>query len=214
MTAWVLKTGFVSIGAGDLVGCQLKLTHVLTRKNGCELGAGDARSLMTVDYKKNPPHEDVEGHSVTRSDTLPLLSEEIAVSKEKVETGRVRVATRTRERDAMIDEDLAREHVQIDTVPIGSRIDAMPTVRQEGDTTIIPIVEEVLAVERRLVLKEEVRVRRVREMEHHKETVKLRYQEAVVTRHPGNTDSGSVSTSGNTDAGSVSTSGQADPKRE
>lgn len=159
---------------------------------------------MTVDYKSNPlqEEEDVEG----QGGTLPLLSEEIAVSKETVETGRVRVATRTRERDALIDEALAREHVEIDTVPIGSRIDAMPAVRQEGDTTIIPIVEETLAVERRLVLKEEVRVRRVRETEHHKETVKLRYQEAVVTRHPGNT--------GNTDNGSVSTSGQTNPKRE
>ena len=156
---------------------------------------------MTVDYKSNPLQEDLED-----SGTLPLLSEEIAVSKETVETGRVRVATRTRERDALIDEDLAREHVEIDTVPIGSRIDAMPAVRQEGDTTIIPIVEETLTVERRLVLKEEVRVRRVRETEHHKETVKLRYQEAVVTRHPGNT--------GNTDTGSVSTSGQTNPKRE
>ena len=156
---------------------------------------------MTVDYKSNPREEDLEDGG-----TLPLLSEEIAVSKETVETGRVRIATRTRERDALIDEELAREHVEIDTVPIGSRIDAMPAVRQEGDTTIIPIVEETLTVERRLVLKEEVRVRRVRETEHHKETVKLRYQEAVVTRHPGNT--------GNTDNGSVSTSGQTNPKRE
>jgi uncharacterized protein (TIGR02271 family) len=121
------------------------------------------------------------------SATLPLLAEELSVSKETVETGRVRVATRTREREALIDEDLARERVEIETVPIGSRIDAVPEARQEGDTTIIPIVEEVLVVERQLVLKEEVRIRRVRTTEHHKETVKLRYQEAVVTRHPGDT---------------------------
>jgi uncharacterized protein (TIGR02271 family) len=116
-----------------------------------------------------------------------LLAEELSVSKETVETGRVRVATRTREREALIDEDLARERVEIETVPIGSRIDAMPEVRREGDTTIIPIVEEILVVERRLILKEEVRIRRVRTTDHHKEAVKLRYQEAVVTRHPGDT---------------------------
>ena len=75
----------------------------------------------------------------------------------------------------------------------------MPEARQEGDTTIIPIVEEVLVVERQLVLKEEVRIRRVRTTEHHKETVKLRYQEAVVTRQPGDT--------GKTDPGSVSAFG-------
>jgi hypothetical protein len=39
----------------------------------------------------------------------------------------------------------------------------------------------------------------VRSTEHHKEAVKLRCQEAVVTRHPGDT--------GKTETGSVSTSG-------
>jgi len=147
-------------------------------------------TVMTVDYDKDPLQKDHEGQTVTRapeSAALPLLAEELSVSKETVETGRVRVATRTREREALIDEDLARERVEIETVPIGSRIDAVPEARQEGDTTIIPIVEEVLVVERQLVLKEEVRIRRVRTTEHHKETVKLRYQEAVVTRQPGDT---------------------------
>jgi uncharacterized protein (TIGR02271 family) len=138
--------------------------------------------------------------------TLQLAAEELSVSKETVETGRVRVATRTREREALIEEDLARERVEIETVPLGLRIDAVPQARQEGDTTIIPIVEEVLVVERRLVLKEEVRIRRVHATEHHKETVMLRYQEAVITRHPGD--------AGENDTGSVSTSGRRNPERE
>ena len=88
----------------------------------------------------------------------------------------------------------------------------MPEVRQEGDTTIIPIVEEILVVERRLVLKEEVHIRRVRTTEHHKEAVMLRYQEAVVTRHPSDTsDAGDT---GKTDTGSVSASGQTNPERD
>jgi uncharacterized protein (TIGR02271 family) len=137
---------------------------------------------------------------------LQLLAEELSVSKETVETGRVRVATRTREREALIDEDLASEHVEIETVPIKMSIHAMPEVRQEGDTTIIPVVEEVLVVERRLVLKEEIHIRRVRTTERHKETVTLRYQEAVVTRDEGAAGKGST--------GSVSDTGQTNPKRE
>jgi stress response protein YsnF len=42
----------------------------------------------------------------------------------------------------------------------------------------------VLVIERRLLLKEEVRVRRVRSMERHQESVTLRHHEAVVTRLP------------------------------
>ena len=116
--------------------------------------------------------------------TLRLLAEELSVTKETRETGRVRVSTRTHEREALIDEELAREHVEIETIPIARRIDAVPQVRQEGDTTIIPIVEERLVVVRQLVLKEEVRVRRVRTTERHQEKVALRQQEAVVTRDP------------------------------
>ena len=94
----------------------------------------------------------------------------------------MRVSTRTHEREAVLDEDLARERVEIETIPMNLRIDARPEVRQEGDTTIIPVVEEQLVVERRLMLKEEVRIRRVRSTERHQEKVMLRYQEAVVTR--------------------------------
>jgi stress response protein YsnF len=58
----------------------------------------------------------------------------------------------------------------------------VPPVSHEGDITIIPVVEEIVVVERRLVLKEEVRVRRVSTKEQHQETVVLRQQEAVITR--------------------------------
>ena len=115
---------------------------------------------------------------------VPLLAEEVSVGKRVVETGRVQVTRVTHEREQLIDELLAHETVEIDRTPIGRQIDAMPAVRNEGDTVVIPIVEEVLVIERRLLLKEEVRVRRVRSMERHQESVTLRHHEAVVTRLP------------------------------
>ena len=115
---------------------------------------------------------------------IPLLAEEIAVSKQVVETGRVQVARVTHEREQLIDELLAHETVEIDRTPIGRQVDSMPAIREEGDTVVIPIIEEVLVIERRLLLKEEVRVRRVRSTERHQESVTLRHHEAVVTRLP------------------------------
>jgi uncharacterized protein (TIGR02271 family) len=125
----------------------------------------------------------------TGETVLPLLAEEIAVAKQVVETGRVQVSRVTHEREQLIDELLAHETVEIDRTPIGRQIDAMPAIREEGDTVVIPIVEEVLVVERRLLLKEEVRVRRVRSTERHQETVSLRHHEAVVTHPPAAGDS-------------------------
>jgi len=120
---------------------------------------------------------------------VQLFAEELHVGKETRETGRVRVSTRTVEREAVVDEDLARERVEIERIPVGRRIDAMPAVRQEGDTTIVPVVEEVLVLERRLMLKEEVRITRVRTTERHRETVTLRHQEAVITESHADTGS-------------------------
>ena len=115
---------------------------------------------------------------------VPLVAEEVEVAKQLVETGRVQVARVTREREQQIDEILARETVEISCTPVNQPVDAMPPVREEGDVIIIPIVEEVLVVERRLLLKEEVHIRRVRTTERHQESVTLRYHEAVVTRLP------------------------------
>ena len=115
---------------------------------------------------------------------LPLLAEEVAVSKQVVETGRVQVTRVTHEREQLIDELLAIEAAEIERTPIGRQVDVMPAVREEGDAIVVPIVEEVLVVERRLFLKEEVRIRRVRSTKRHLETVTLRHHEAVVTRVP------------------------------
>jgi len=123
----------------------------------------------------------------TGETVLPLLAEEVSVSKQVVETGRVQVARVTHEREQLIDELLAHETVEIDRIPIGQQVATMPAIKEEGDTIVIPIVEEVLVIERRLLLKEEVRVRRVRSTERHQESVTLRHHEAVVTRLPAET---------------------------
>lgn len=115
---------------------------------------------------------------------IPLLAEEVAVTKQAVETGRLQVARVTHEREQLIDELLARQTAEIERVRIGQHVATMPAIREEGDTIVIPIVEEVLVVERRLFLKEEVRVRRVSSTERHQESVTLRHHEAVVTRLP------------------------------
>ena len=128
--------------------------------------------------------------------TISLLAEEVAVSKQAVETGRVRVTKVTHQREQLIDEELAREGVEIERIPIGRQVDAMPAVREEGDTIVVPIVEEVLVVERRLLLKEEVRIRRVRTTDKYREAVRLRHQEAVVTRLPVEAPAGESTQSG------------------
>jgi|SRR5579862_6633236 uncharacterized protein (TIGR02271 family) len=118
---------------------------------------------------------------------LPLHAEEIAIGKERVITGKVRVSTVTHEREVLVNELLAREDVEIERKPIGKQMDHMPAVRRAGDTIIIPVIEEVLVVARRLIVKEEIRVRLVKKKERRKQLVTVRKQEAVIHRLPAAT---------------------------
>jgi stress response protein YsnF len=119
---------------------------------------------------------------------LPLYEEQIAVSKRQSSPGQVNVSVATKQFEQAIDELLASESYEIERtqfdqpIPVDSSIGAAPTIREEGDTIIIPVIEEVLVIQRRAVVKEEIRIRRVHKKERFQDRVLLRRQEAVVTR--------------------------------
>jgi uncharacterized protein (TIGR02271 family) len=119
-----------------------------------------------------------------RETVIPVFEEELSVAKRVVETARVRVSRVTHNHQQLVDELLQHEKVEVERVPVDRQIEAMPSIRQEGDVTIIPVVEEVLKVERHLVLKEEVHIRRIKQTERYQESVTLRRQEALVSRLP------------------------------
>lgn len=115
---------------------------------------------------------------------LQLHAEQIVIERRHVAGDTVRIATTTRLREHQVSEPLVHQRVEIERVAVGKIVDAIPSVREEGDVTILPVVEEVLVLERRLVLKEEVRVRLVQVADTHRETVSLREEIAAVTRSP------------------------------
>ena len=119
-----------------------------------------------------------------RETVIPVFEEELSVARRVVETTRVQVSRVTHSHQQMVDELLQHEKVEVEHIPIDREVEAMPSIRQEGDITIIPVVEEVLKVERRLVLKEEVHIRRIKHTERYQELVTLRRQEAQVSRLP------------------------------
>nr|WP_295831340.1 YsnF/AvaK domain-containing protein [uncultured Azospirillum sp.] len=120
---------------------------------------------------------DGEGDAV-----IPLRDESVTVGKQRVERSRVRVTTRVSEREEMVREALEHEEATVTRVPIDREVDAHPGIRQEGDVTVIPLVEEVLVVERRLILREELHIRKSRRTVEVEQPVTLRSEEAVVER--------------------------------
>ena len=120
----------------------------------------------------------------TAEQVIALESERLNVSKKRVVTGEVEVSTITRLHDALVDEALTSQHVTVERVAIDRVIDAAPEVREEDGVLIVPVIEEIVVVERRLVLKEEIRIHRSTSTQRHRETVTLRQQEAVIQRKP------------------------------
>ena len=116
---------------------------------------------------------------------MPVVREEVQVDKRVVDTGRgVRIHKTVAEHPCHIDERLTRDEVEISHVPVDRIVplDAAPATRYEGDTLVVPILEEVLVVERRVRIKEEVRITRTRREEHHAETVMLKSEQVSVER--------------------------------
>lgn len=113
---------------------------------------------------------------------IPVITEQAVVSKRVVETGKVRIHKRVNQRNEVVNVETVQEQIEVERVPVDRFVDEPPQMRQEGDTLIIPVVEEVLVVEKRLMLKEEVRVKRVRSVNQNPQTVTLRSEEVLVER--------------------------------
>lgn len=92
--------------------------------------------------------------------TVPLVEEELTARTEERDLGSVRFDKRVETRQAQVSTEVGHEEVTVERVVINQPIDATPESRFEGDTLIIPVVEEVLVTEKRLMLREEVRIRR------------------------------------------------------
>ena len=115
-------------------------------------------------------------------ETIPLVEEELRLGKRSVATGKVRVRTVVDTVEDVARADLEEERVDVTRVPVNKEVDAAPDVRTEGDVTIVPVLEEVLVVEKRLILKEELHIRRHVVHENVEVPVTLRKQRAVVER--------------------------------
>ena len=123
-------------------------------------------------------HDGHQGEPVV----VPVLVEELEVQKRPVETGKVRITKVVHEREALVDEPLVRENVAITRVPMQRVVDGPVPVREEHGTTIISVVEEVLVVEKRWMLREEIHIRKRRTETHQPQQITLRSEEVQIER--------------------------------
>jgi len=114
--------------------------------------------------------------------TIPVIEERVDVRKRVVDRGRgVRVTKHVKEHDLVIDQPLMREEVSVERVAVDQVISGPPpSQRYEGETLVIPVLEEVLVLEKRVHLKEEIRITRRRRSEREAQRVTLKAEDVSV----------------------------------
>lgn len=113
---------------------------------------------------------------------LPIVEEQLNIGTAVVEKGSVRINKTISEEEHTITMPLLQEELQVQRIPINQYVSEAPVVRQEGNTTIFPVVKEVLVVEKRLVLVEEIHVIRELVQETHEESHIVRSDEVSIER--------------------------------
>jgi stress response protein YsnF len=114
---------------------------------------------------------------------IPVIEERLEIGRRTVETGGVvRVHKHVDEVPTEVRESLVTEHVDTERVPIGRVLQEPIGIRHEGDVTIIPVIEERLVMRKELVLVEEIRLTRRREVREAREQVTLRRERVTVER--------------------------------
>lgn len=93
---------------------------------------------------------------------IPLHEEVLEATTRPVERGTVRIHKTVETEPVERQVTVGREDVAVERVPVDQLVDQAPAPRWEGDTLIIPLVEEVLVVTKRLRVREELRVTRTR----------------------------------------------------
>lgn len=122
--------------------------------------------------------------------TVQVAAETARVSKRVVETGRALIQKTVSAHDQEVTALLDRSDVAIERVAIDQVVTELPVPRQEGDTWIIPVMEERLVIEKQLVLREELRIRTIKTQDQVSETVRLQQEHVDVQVTEPTTDQG------------------------
>jgi uncharacterized protein (TIGR02271 family) len=131
----------------DRVGYES--AYAAPRVDARERYAGDERVL----------HDDEE--------VLELREERLVARKELRQLGEIEIRTEVDEIPRRLEVEGFREEIEIEHEPVGRVVSERVGPWEEDDVLVVPVYEEQLVTVKRLVLREHLRVRRVRTTQQH-----------------------------------------------
>jgi len=174
-------------------GVTGKVTAVTTTNGGSTIVVirFDDGAQVAVSLQMLAPGEDgiyrlvLAGSRLEPEDevVIPVVAEEITVGKQQVTRGVVRVHKRVTTQEKTVDATVSAEEVLVERLPINALVEGeAPQIREEDGVVIIPVLEEVLVVEKRLLLREEVRLTKRLTKSSAPQTVLLRQEVVDIER--------------------------------
>ena len=142
----------------------------------------------TVDLLNESTNQSDPVQPTTNSDPaasavrIPVIEEQVHVGTRLVETGRVRLVKTVHQDEQAVDVPLMQEDILIERVPMDQVVDNVPPTRQEGDTTIYPVLKEEFVLQKRLRLIEEIRVTKQQVQTSQTQTITLRREVIDIDR--------------------------------
>lgn len=113
---------------------------------------------------------------------VPVVSEELHADAVPVQTGGVRVTKHVKSYDEILEQELRKGRVEVKRVKTERVVDGPQPIQRLGNKLIIPVVAEVLHVQKRWVVTEEIHLTQIEERESVQQKVKVSHEEAEVER--------------------------------
>jgi uncharacterized protein (TIGR02271 family) len=156
--------------ATTLAGTDAEAGSPAARASAAGATSAAAGRAEHAEHGAQVAHPDASRVEISRpSDEVhvPLAGERLVVETRPATLGEVTIHKRVEQVEQVLRHPVERDEVEVERVAVNQIVDSPPQLRHEGEWVIIPVVEEQLVVEKRLVLKEEVRVRTRRVTEQH-----------------------------------------------
>jgi len=103
-------------------------------------------------------HQPDPRYTHSQKQVIPVVEEQVQVGKQVVESGAMRISKKVHEEEVTVNVPIIYNEHDVERVAVNKFVDAPPPIRYEGNTMIIPVLEEVVVVEKRLRVVEELRV--------------------------------------------------------
>lgn len=111
---------------------------------------------------------------------IPVIEEQVVIGTKRVEKASILIEKKVKTEEVSVDVPLTEESYDIRRIPKNDYLENIPEIWHDGDTTVIPVVKEVMV--KKILLTEEIRITKKTQVTKRTEKASLKKEEVTITR--------------------------------